>query len=228
MKIIIIGLGNFGESLSLYLTDNRHEVLGIDINMNKIDKLKNQISHVVCMDATDETAYKNLPIKEASLAIIAIGRNEGCSIIATAILKKYINLKIISRSISDIHNTILNAMGINHIIHPEKDSAFKLTNLISFKNLLNFFNIRNKHSIIEIICPNIFLEKSVKEVNFIKKFKIYIIAIFNKELNRNLSIKKNDNYISEIITGNTIFKKNDILILFGLKNSIINFIKNKI
>ena len=36
MKIIVFGLGNFGMSLSLSLTETGNEVIGIDKNMEKV------------------------------------------------------------------------------------------------------------------------------------------------------------------------------------------------
>lgn len=57
MKVIIFGLGNFGMSLAVNLTETGNEVIGIDNNMNKVNLVKNKISHAICMDATNELAY---------------------------------------------------------------------------------------------------------------------------------------------------------------------------
>ena len=37
MKVIVFGLGNFGMSLSLSLTETGNEVIGIDKQMDKIN-----------------------------------------------------------------------------------------------------------------------------------------------------------------------------------------------
>ncbi len=38
MKIIIIGLGNFGANLGIQLMKDEHEVFGIDNNMSLVEK----------------------------------------------------------------------------------------------------------------------------------------------------------------------------------------------
>ena len=106
MKILIFGLGNFGHPLAINLTETGNEVIGIDLKMDKVERLRDKIAHVVCMDSTNELAFQALPIKETDLAIVAIGENEGAAIITTAILKKLNVSNIISRSLSPIHDTV--------------------------------------------------------------------------------------------------------------------------
>lgn len=225
MKIIIIGLGNFGRSLALNLTDNGHEVFGIDNKIEKVNLLKDDIANVVCMDANNEEAYKILPLHQADLGIVAIGENEGSSIVTTAILKnKYRNLRIFSRSLSRIHDTILEAMGIDDIIHPEKDAAFRLTKQISFNYALDYFKVDNQYSIAEVFSPNSFIEKSVKSLNLTKKYSVSLITIirgYKKDK------KKSNKKVIGLVTGNTIIKKGDILTIFGLNKSIMTFIKEE-
>ncbi len=228
MKIIIIGLGNFGSSLALNLTKNGHEVFGIDCKIEKVDLLKNQISNVVCMDANNEFAYKAIPINQANLGIVAIGENEGSSIVTTAILKKnFKHLKIISRSLSKIHDTILEAMGIKDIIHPEKDAAFRLTKQISFNYALDYFKVDNKYSIAEVFSPNSFNGKTVKNLQLKQKYSVSLITIIRDNLSSNFCINKKKGKVIGLVTGDTKFKYGDILTIFGTNKSIMNFIKKK-
>ncbi|WP_185849284.1 potassium channel family protein [Blattabacterium cuenoti] len=228
MKIIIIGLGNFGRSLALNLTDNGHEVFGIDHKMEKVDLLKDHIANVVCMDANNEAAYKVLPIKQADLGIVAIGENEGSSIVTTAILKKkYKNLRIVSRSLSKIHDTILEAMGINDVIHPEQDAAFRLTKQISFNYALDYFRVDNKHSIAEVFSPYSFSGKSVKSLKLTQKYSVSLITVI-RDINNPMSSKGTPTRkVIGLVTGNTVLQKGDILTLFGSNRSIMNFVKDK-
>ncbi|AEU09572.1 TrkA family potassium uptake protein [Blattabacterium sp. (Cryptocercus punctulatus) str. Cpu] len=228
MKIIIIGLGNFGRSLALNLTDNGHEVFGVDHKMEKVDLLKDRIANVVCMDANNELAYKVLPIQQANLGIVAIGENEGSSIVTTAILKKYKNLRIVSRSLSTIHDTILEAMGINDVIHPEQDAAYRLTKQISFNYALDYFRVDNKHSIAEVFSPYSFSGKSVKSLKLTQKYSVSLITVI-REIKNSISFnEKSKKKVIGLVTGDTILQKGDILTIFGSNKSIMNFLKDKL
>ncbi|WP_185882980.1 potassium channel family protein [Blattabacterium cuenoti] len=226
MKIVIIGLGNFGRSLAINLTDNGHEVFGIDHKMEKVNLLRDHIADVVCMDANNEEAYDVLPIQQANLGIIAIGENEGSSIVTTAILKnKYKHLRIISRSLSRIHDTILEAMGINDVIHPEQDAAYRLTKQISFNYALDYFRVDNEHSIAEVFSPSSFNGEKVKSLKLTKNYSVSLITII-RDINKT-EYKKNSltRKVIGLVTGDTTIEKNDVLTIFGSNKSIMNFVK---
>ena len=138
MKIIVFGLGNFGMSLAISLTETGNEVIGVDKNIEKVNLVKDKISHAIAMDSTNELSYEALPLKDTDKVVVAIGENEGAAIITTAIIKKLSDVKIISRALSPIHDSVLEAMGIHSIVHPEQESADRLTKQINFKSKRNF------------------------------------------------------------------------------------------
>lgn len=224
MKIIIFGLGNFGMSLAVNLTETGNEVIGIDNNMGKVDMVKDKISHAVCMDATSEMAYKALPIKDADLAVIAIGENEGAAIIATAIVKKLTKARIIGRSLSPIHDTVLNAMGIKTIIHPEQDFADRLAKKINLKGIVDNFSIDKNYSISEIKALPEFDGKTLEELEFREKFQLKVITIIRKKMRK--SILGTTSMIDQsegLVTKDSVITSDDILVVFGLNKDIGKF-----
>ncbi|MHA7942545.1 potassium channel family protein [Formosa sp. 3Alg 14/1] len=221
MKIIIFGLGNFGMSLALSLTETGNEVVGIDKNMDKVNIVKDKIAHSICLDSTNELAYQALPIKQTDIAVVAIGENEGAAIITTAILKKLTTAKVISRSLSPIHDTVLQAMGITSIVHPEQEAALKLTNKINLKNIVDSFKIDEKYSISEIKTPIEFVGKSISDLAIRSKHKLNIVTILRKK--EKVNIIGNKTVIKEVIGipgADTIIQENDILVVFGLDDDI--------
>jgi len=187
MKIIVFGLGNFGMSLSLSLTETGNEVIGIDKQMDKVNLVKDKISHAICMDSTNELAYEAVPLKDADKVVVAIGESEGAAIITTAIIKKLSDVKIISRALSPIHDTVLEAMGIHSIIHPEQESADRLTKQINFKSTLENYQLDDNFTISEVKARNEFFGKSLEELDSIDKYHLTLVTIIRKKEKRNLS-----------------------------------------
>ncbi|MDD2985711.1 TrkA family potassium uptake protein [Flavobacterium sp.] len=221
MKIIIFGLGNFGMSLALSLTETGNEVIGVDKQMDKINLIKDKISHAVCMDSTNELAYESLPLKDADKVVVGIGENEGAAIITTAIIKKLSNVKIISRALSPIHDTVLEAMGIYSIIHPEQESADRLTKQINFKTTLENYQLDNNYTISEVRSKPEFHGKTLQELNAINKYQLNVITIIRKKEKTNLIGKKS--IVKETIglpTPETVIFEDDILVVFGDNKNI--------
>jgi trk system potassium uptake protein TrkA len=89
MKYIIIGLGNFGTTLCTSLTAMGHEVIGVDKDMQKVNQVKDRVTHGICLDSSDMHAITTLPLKDADIVIVCIGEDIGASILTTAILKQH-------------------------------------------------------------------------------------------------------------------------------------------
>src|SRR5690554_1236994 len=105
MKYIILGLGNFGRALAIQLTERGHEVIGADKSMTKVEQLKEKVTHTICMDTTDVDAVEALPLKDVDAVIVAIGEDEGASLLTTALLKQLQVKRIIGRVVSDLQKT---------------------------------------------------------------------------------------------------------------------------
>lgn len=224
MKVIIFGLGNFGMSLAVNLTETGNEVIGIDNNMNKVNLVKNKISHAICMDATNELAYGALPIKDADIAVIAIGENEGAAIIATAVVKKLTSARIIGRSLSPIHDTVLNAMGIDFVIHPEQDFADRLAKKINLKGIVDNFSIDKNYSISEIKALPEFDGKTLEELKFRQTFDLHVVTIVRKQMKKsiigtNSMIDRSEGFV----TKDSVILSGDLLVVFGLNKDINRF-----
>lgn len=230
MKVIIFGLGNFGHSLALFLTETGNEVIAVDKNMNKVEMIKDKVAHAVCLDSTNELAYDALPLRDSDLAVVAIGENEGAAIITTAILKRYKHIKIISRSLSPIHDTVLQAMEVDMIVHPEQEAAERLTRKLNLKKVLDNYIVDDHYSISEIRIPQEMVGKSIVELKFRETHGLNIITILRQKEKTNILGRKI--HFQEAIglpRPDTILEEGDVMIVFGANRRIENFcVQNRI
>ena len=123
MKYLIIGLGNFGQTLAETLTDKGHDVIGVDTNEGRVEQIKDRIAMAYILDATEVSALRSLPLKEFDCAIVAIGQSMDFSLRAVAALKELGVQKIYARALDQTHKSILTAMNIEKIFIPESYAA---------------------------------------------------------------------------------------------------------
>ena len=226
MKYIVIGLGNFGLSLAEKLTKLGNEVIGIDNSMAKVESVKEKISHAICLDATDEYIMNGLPFKDTDIVIIAIGEDTGANIMATAMVKKLHPNRIISRAITPIHETILEAMDVETIIHPEDESAERWAKKLSLKGMVDSFELSINYSIAEISIPDKLIGKTIEQVGFRNNYNLVCVTIIKKIAEKNIFGKvKRVNQIQGVVTTDTILESADILVIYGENNDIKEFIK---
>jgi trk system potassium uptake protein len=220
MNIVAIGLGNFGASLAKILTAMGHDVLGVDINIDKVEFFKDTIANTVCLDASDQHALRLLPVKEADVFVVCIGDDFGVSVKIAALLKKFGAKKVISRESSSIHLTVLNSIGIAHTINPEYESARTLAQKLVLDGVLNLFSISDNLKIIDMKVPNSLVDQKFDPKLFKKETKLKVVAL--KRENRILYSSSQP--IEDSDMTDLIFKSDDILVLLGDIRDIRKFL----
>ena len=229
MKYIIIGLGSFGASLAEKLTEQGNEVIGIDTNMLKVDAYKEKISHTICMDATDEFTVSGLPLKDTDIVLVAIGENEGTNIMATALFKNLEVNRLISRAINPLHEKVLQAIGVDEIVHPEEETAERWAKKLSLINVVDSFELNDDYSIIEAKTPVDYVGKTVREVSFRKKYNILVLTVIKKvEVKSALGKTKTESQIQGVASADTILEPDNILVIYGSNKDLASFLKHKL
>lgn len=226
MKYIIIGLGNFGSSLAQKLTHMGHEVIGVDRQMSKVEALKEKITHTICLDTTDEQAVSHLPLRECDTVIVAIGEDEGANILSTALMKQYKVKRLISRAVSPLHQTILEAMQVDEIVHPEEETAERWAKKLSLRGVVDSFELSGEFSIVEAAVPKRYEGMTLEEAGLNKTYELLVLTTIRmrSEANQIGSTKKVPK-VQGIATSQTILSQGDLLVIYGRTADIERFLK---
>lgn len=226
MKIVVIGLGNFGMSLAIHLSNSGNEVIAADRDIEKVELIKDKVAHAVALDATNENAYHALPLNSTDLAVIAIGERNGAAIMSTAIVKKLTKARIIARSASALEDTILEAMGVDQIIHPEQEYAERFTKKINLKGSIDNFEIDGEYLVSEVEVCNELIGKTIEQSNFRENHNLNIITIIRKKRHTNLlgrTVAKKE--VVGLPTPDVVYQSGDILVVFGKDTDVKKYLK---
>jgi trk system potassium uptake protein TrkA len=225
---MIIGLGNFGASIAQKLTAQGNEVIAIDTSMSKVEMYKEKISHTICMDATDEYTVRGLPLRDTDVVIIAIGEDERANLMSTALFKNLNVKRLISRAINPLHEKVLQAIGIDEIVHPEEESAERWAKKLCLNQVVDSFELSDKFSIIEAKVPDEYVGKTLEEVGFRRKYNIILLTTIKKrEVKSLLGKTKIESNVQGVATPELVLEENDILVLFGANSDLQKFLKIK-
>jgi trk system potassium uptake protein TrkA len=176
-KFVVIGLGNFGFYLAKSLSEEGKEVVGMDRNKERVQRLQEFCSYAVVGDATDKSILESIGIEKEDAAILSLGDNISASVLVTLYLKdldiKNIHVKIISED----HGRALERIGATEVIFPERDLAKKLAKSLSSPNLIDFLPLTDEYNIVEIAPPKKFIGKTLAELELRSKYNISILAV---------------------------------------------------
>ena len=141
MKIIIVGLGNVGETLAVTLLEEGNSVTVVDLSAEKLKKItdKYDILGVLGNGAT-HTTLREAGIATADL-LIAVTESDELNLLCCTIAKQTGRVHTIARVESPEYSTeveyLKEGLGLSMVINPEQEAAAEICRLIRFPEATN-------------------------------------------------------------------------------------------
>ncbi len=155
-SVAVIGLGRFGSSLALELMSSGTDVLGIDSDEETVQALNGQLTQVVRADSTKEEALRQLAVPEFDRVVVAIGDDVQASILTCSLLLQLKVPVVWAKAVSEQHGTILEQLGVHHVIYPEKDMGRRVAHLVRGA-AIDYLEIDKGYSLVKATMPSRFL-----------------------------------------------------------------------
>ncbi|MBM3139004.1 MAG: TrkA family potassium uptake protein [Chloroflexi bacterium] len=152
-QIAVIGLGRFGAAVAEELVKSGHEVLGVDSDLSVVQGLSTRLTHVVQAEASDREALQRLGIAEFDVVIIAITEDLETSILATLEVKRLGVANVIAKARNDTHGEILERVGADRVVYPERDTGVRLAHSWSSRNITDSLDIVEGYTVSRVLVP---------------------------------------------------------------------------
>ncbi len=155
-QIAVIGLGRFGESLCLELTELGVEVLAIDTDPKSVNNISSKVTQAVIADITNERVSEELNLAAYHSVIIALSSDIGTSILATIVLKEAGVKNLWVKTSNDLQAKTLKKVGADNIINPEKTVAQRISKQLLSSHIQDFIEIGDGLALYELkICEKL-------------------------------------------------------------------------
>lgn len=173
--VAVVGLGRFGQSLALELMESGAEVLGIDASEDVVQGLNTRLTHVVRADATNEATLRQLGLPEFERVVVAIGSNVESSILVTSLLLRFGVSNIWAKAVSDAHGLILEQLGVEHVVYPEKDMGRRVAHLVR-GSMQDYVEIEADYAMVKTRPPASLVGVSLGEADIRQRCGVTVIA----------------------------------------------------
>lgn len=173
----VIGIGQFGYSVAHALSAMGFDVLAIDENEERTQAISSIVTHAVSADSTDEEALRALGIRNFDVVVVAIGKDIQASILTTLILKEFGGPQIVVKAQNELHGKVLRKIGADIVVHPERDMGLRVAHHLTSPNILDYIEISEEYSILELKASPSVIGKSLRELNIRAKYKCNVMAI---------------------------------------------------
>ena len=213
-RFAIIGLGRFGKKLAIALAMSGAEVIAIDKDRDEIELIRDQVSHAVRLDGTDEEALKAQGVNKADVAIIGMGQESFEAAILTVVNLRQMGVKeIFARAESLIAGEVFSKVGATEVIYPEIESAQRWAYKLIAPQIGEKIDFAPGYSLARIKAPASFDGKTVMDLQLRQKYNVNLVLIKRSEDSKAKKSEKGS--IINVPMPSTIVYKDDILMVAG-------------
>jgi trk system potassium uptake protein len=209
-QFVIIGLGRLGSAMLDTLLSLGHEVLGMDFDEDLVQDLSSEYpqAHLVAADATEESVLRDLNVAQFDGAAVVIGENMEASILATANLKELGVPFVVARAMSKLHGRVLERIGADRIIEPERDMGAQVARTMSSPAVMDYVDLGEDEALIEAEVPKEWLGNSLADLHLSRESGLTILAV------------KPKGEAGTIPTGDTVLNEGDVIVVGGNKEAL--------
>jgi trk system potassium uptake protein TrkA len=175
-QVVVVGLGRFGTAVAETLSEIGHEVLAIDTNHKHVQEISDAVTHAVQGDGTDAETLSELGAGEFDTGIVAVGDIEQ-SILNTVQLKRLGVPYVIAKAKEDLHGTILEKIGADRIVYPEREVGVRLAHSFTMPNVIDYMSLGPDYSISKLEPPETYIGKSVGELGLGDRHQVALMMI---------------------------------------------------
>ncbi len=206
----IIGLSSFGYYLALELAKGGNDVIVVDNDEERIDDIKDYVARAVVGDASDRKTLEELELNHCDVVVVSLGTSIDVSILATLYLRDMEVPRIIVKAISEDQGRIVEMIGADQVIFPEKDTAMRVSTQLQHPNVIEQMTLGEDLQITEIAVPDRFVGKTLGELDLRKRHNVLVVLIRQTLPARTTLLPRGDRQ----------FQPDEILVLLGESKSI--------
>ena len=207
-SILVIGMGRFGSQFARRMQELGNDVMIIDKDPDLVDEISTDFTDAHIGDCCNPTVLKSLGINNFDICFVTIGEDFQASLEITSMLKEMGAAHVVSNARSSRQATLLQKIGADEIVYPEREIAEKLAVRYNSDNIFDYIQLTSEYSIYEVPCSAKWLGRSVSNVDVRKAHHLNIIAV------------KQGNSLNVMPGPDYIFQNNDHLVVIGKASDV--------
>ena len=215
-RFAVIGLGRFGQKLAIALSMSGAEVIAIDRDRTVIEQIRDQVSHAVRLDSTDEEALLSQGVNKVDVAIVGMGQGGRAfesAILTVVNLRKMGVEQIYARAQGLTAGQVFSAVGATEVIYPEIESAQRWAYKLIAPHIGEKIDFAPGYSMASIIAPASFDAKTVMDLQLRQKYSVNLVAIKRGQTSKDKKTKAEA--IINVPMPNTVIYAGDTLMVAG-------------
>jgi trk system potassium uptake protein len=142
-----------------------------------VQHLSAVLDNTAVADGSDEAALRSLGVEQFDAAIVAIANGTLDSIMATLALKRLGVGRVIARAKDDRHGEVLQRIGANAVIHPERDMGRQLAHSYMSAGVLDHIEVSADYGVSKVPLPVRLIGRTAARADLRSRWDLHLLMI---------------------------------------------------
>jgi len=221
-KFAVLGVGNFGSHVATALVQRGAEVLAIDRSPERLEDVKDEVTHTVALDTTDERALLSQDLGGFDAAVVSFGEDFETALLTLGLLRQAGVGRIIVRATTRRHAQILNRLGVEDVVLPVPEAAERLAARLVVEGLVDSLPLSDDFTMAEVDAPDPLVGRKTGELDLEGAYAVKLVTIRRvEEVRRLLGFgARTRQRILGLVGADTVIERGDRLVVFGEPRAI--------
>lgn len=161
MQVAVLGLGRFGDHLARMLQEQGHDVLAVDIDAGVVNRLADAVARAMIADITDVDALREMSVGDVEVAVVATAELDA-SVLASMNCQTLGVRSVFAKARSDRHALILERLGVNRVMRPERDGAERFAHILQVREARDFLPLSQAYGVAIFETPRVWIGRKLE------------------------------------------------------------------
>lgn len=173
----VFGLGEFGRSIALELTEAGADVMALDKDEDIVSDMADYVTLSMQLDATEARSYRSLGLSNMDGVIVAMTSCLDACIMAILSAKDAGVPFVLAKAKDSTQALIFQKVGADKTVTPEHDGGVRAARNIISGNFLDFIELSKNVCMIEMLVKPEWVGKSLRELSLRQRYHINVVAL---------------------------------------------------
>ena len=176
-SVAVFGIGRFGLSLALRLSELGTDVMVVDEDEEDIKRIADKVTYAIKANLEDPEAIEALGLEDVDTVVVAMGSDLKASIMSVMIAKEKGVPFVMAKASDERMGQILKKVGADRIIYPEEETGIRTASVLASESFIDYFDLGDSLCVLEMRPKKEWIGKNLIELDLRGKYKLNIIAI---------------------------------------------------
>ena len=176
-RVLVIGLGRFGDSLVETLWQSRAETIAVDSDAEQVEQAKEKTSAAFVGDATDPRVLTAIGADHVDAAVVTFGEQFEASVLTVASLKKLGVKEIVARAATLRQAEVLRAVGATRVLQLEHEMGHRVAIDLVMPVATDLLDFAHGYRVVPWMASGSLVGSSLAEADLRKRWEITVLGV---------------------------------------------------